>query len=177
MTILEREISRRKFLKGAGAMSVAVAGIAVVGCGEVVGDLKDSRDFEKLEGVRETLKITQKFGSYDVIVRSDADLSDDSKMGITAPGIALIVTEGRGVTYPDSEYNRGIVDYKGEKRGVWYLVNEVPLYERIGDELFPRKDKYGNQIIAKNAIIAENFLRTPTEEEINRIADTAAGNK
>lgn len=177
MSSLDREISRRKFLKvSAGAVAVGAVS-ATLGCKEVVGELKSGRSFEKLENTPETLMVTQKFGNYNILLRSDANLSEDSIVGMTKPGFALIVSEGRGVTYPDSDFNEGIVEYKGEKRGVWYIANEVPLYEDVGGELFAKNDELGNQIVVKNAIIAGNFLRKPTDEEIERIIDTASGNK
>lgn len=158
MSVLDREIPRRKFLAGSAKAAGAVgAAFVISGC---EGFFDGKPVFEERANAEPEIKITRAWGDYEPLVRKDASLSSNDEFGYTKPGIGVIATEGSGVGYPNSE---GL-------SGQWYKVKEVPIYEKIGDEYFPVVED-GKQKVAKDAVLAASFLRDPSDEELSRIIE------
>lgn len=117
-------------------------------------NVNDKPHFEELSGVKPNQIKIHVHGDDEIQVRSDAVLGDNSILGITKPGLVVTGVEGTGNLYPADLYE---TIQNGQKRGFWYRIDEIPIFEKIGDEYFPKLDDKGKPVIARDAYIAAHF--------------------
>ncbi len=116
----------------------------------------DSTTFKPDKDAKPELMVTQNYGGHEILLRNDAELSDNNIIGIVKPGLVVVVIRGTGNVY--ASMGDETTD-EGKKRGIWdQIVGEVQVYDKVGSEYFPRVDKDGKPVVAKDAIVAGHFL-------------------
>jgi hypothetical protein len=123
---------------------------------------------EAIAGKTDVWKVTDPYNANEqyIPVRKTLSLHDDDIAAWTKTGQTIQVTGVKGPTYP-SRYGLG---NDGEGNGEWYFTsNKMPAFSRQKDGSFvPRFDENGAQMEV-SGFIAANFLRPPSEEELQKI--------
>lgn len=116
--------------------------------------------------------VTDEAGDFNQIpLRKSPKLGDDEIIGWTVPGQTFEAQEVYGVTYP-SDTAIGNFTYDGRSYGSWYKGEGLLVFEKNEEgKLVPVIDENGQQKVSQEVYIAGNFLRLPTEEEVNKLPD------
>jgi len=158
-----QQVSRRRFLRlGAekAAEIAACTGLATTVFGAVVYSVVQSeRGPEVLTGesINDQIRTltTDMYGDNPPILREEPSLDDKEISGTIEPGTVVKMREVYGPTYPTNQPADFRIVAKGRVYGVWFeLIN--PIQIRTKDGLLEERTGF----------IAGNFLRKPTEEEL-----------
>ncbi len=115
---------------------------------QTLGNRSEETYFKPLDGAKKEAMETVDYGGYEIILRSGAS-SGSKELGITKPGIEVEAQLGIGKVQPGGD-------------NLWYELGMVPVYDKVGDEYFPRFDKYGKPVM-KHAYVAAHFLQKPED--------------
>lgn len=113
-----------------------------------------------LPGTQKETYVTDPYGKISEIpVRNAPNITDKSQIGYTKAGEEVVGQAVFGVVYPSTQY-LGNFDYNGTRYGVWYKIEDVPLYKKneATGSLEPVFDSTGKQKRVPG-YIAGNFLR------------------
>ena len=106
--------------------------------------------------------LTDPYGKIvEIPLRREPNLSEKSQIGYTVVGQEVVGQAVFGVVYPSDSLYLGNFESEGKRFGVWYRVDEVPLYQKDGSgKLVPVIDPETREPKkAKDVYIAGNFLR------------------
>ena len=167
---------RDKALLFVGGFVTIGAAIVFVGnrCADLQSDLEvfgnqmsteagllPSANFSVVDGAVPEKVVTKNWGR----VRKDSVMTDDVILGYAGPGQLTDGIIGTGAVYNHS--GEGYTMRRdGFEEGIWYKVSEVQLFEEKDGQYVPMTDENGDWVFARNAVIADPFIRPATQEDL-----------